>query len=82
MNRRQKITLIVWAAIMVAQLFYPPFQSTDGHIHYGAIGNLMQGLDNDGRVLMGSINVLFLFAQWVATSVVAAVCYLLLGPDK
>jgi len=70
MNRRQKTTLIVCAAVIVAEFFYPPFQDTTGQIFYGWTYS---------GVHTASIHISLLFAQWFVTSVVAAVCYILLG---
>jgi hypothetical protein len=73
MNRRQKTILIVWAAVVVAEFFYPPFQDTTGQIFYGW---------THSGVHTASIHVPLLCAQWFVTSVVAAVCYVLFGDEE
>lgn len=77
MNGKQKIVLILWATIIVLEFLYPPFEFSGGRI-YRWIGGASQLLeDGSGLFLAFPIDVPLLFAQWVATSIVAAVCCVL-----
>lgn len=77
MNGKQKIVLILWATAIVAEFLYPPFEYSDGRV-YLWIGGASQFLnDGGGLYLPYPIDIPLLFAQWVATSVVAAVCCVL-----
>ncbi len=75
---------------MFSEFLYPPFTVGNvGHL-YSWVGHMGVWLSegSSGAAQMGvgywvpfSVDVPLLFAQWVATSIVAAVCYILFRSD-